>query len=104
MKLTWGNTSETKSETKTESEFKGGKATQTRTNSIKRGYELDFTTLALVIILVIIAYELLGKNLAVPMFVWYLVGLILVLVAIERIITGILALMMYRNIKTQVVG
>ena len=44
-----------------------------------KGFEIDILGLAMIIILGIIAYELSLKGISVPFFVFYLVGLILVI-------------------------
>lgn len=59
--------------------------------------ELDFLTLAGIIILGIIAYELSVRGIAIPMFIWYLVGVLLFIYIMLLSVSTILLIFLWKE-------
>lgn len=71
----------------------GRDVTRTNTTTV----ELDFLTLAGIIILGIIAYELSMRGIAIPMFIWYLVGVLLFIYIMLLSVSTILLIFLWKE-------
>lgn len=69
----------------------------------ERSISLDIVQLAIIVILSIIAYELMSKNVAIPYIVWILVEIILVLYMISLIFM-LIAMLFLTKLKFEIEG